>query len=48
MSVEIQGLCEVCQQVKSVRYCEVCKAWICASCRINIPARMRAAILKRL
>jgi hypothetical protein len=45
------GTCEVCARVrgdtsaKPVRYCHVCRAWICSSCAKDWPARAKAAFL---
>ncbi len=38
------GMCEVCHQYKPVKYCEICRAWICDTCRLNPVTRLRAAI----
>jgi hypothetical protein len=48
------GTCDVCRLVrkddtpKLVRYCAVCKTWLCERCSRDWPARARAALLKRV
>lgn len=48
------GRCDVCVRVrndltaKPVRYCSVCKAWLCEDCERDWWARARAAVLKLL
>lgn len=51
---EVHGVCDVhrlCDKdvaSRKVRYCSVCKSWICDECRGNWPKRAKAALLKGL
>jgi hypothetical protein len=43
----MMGRCDVCGQWKEVTYCSFCHANLCATCKTNYPARVRAAIRRR-
>ena len=38
--------CDVCGQVRIVKYCKFCHAYICDACRLNYPERIRAMLRK--
>jgi hypothetical protein len=41
------GNCDVCDQIKRVKYCKFCHAFICDDCRHNYPERVKAMLRRR-
>jgi hypothetical protein len=41
---DVTWACDVCGDVRPVKYCRACDAWICDDCRPNIFRRALAAI----
>jgi hypothetical protein len=37
------GICHICQRIELVKYCGLCKHWLCDACRPKWPARVKAA-----
>ncbi len=50
----MNGICRVCELIdndttlKEVKYCELCKAYICKQCEPNLLKRGKAAIKDKL
>lgn len=40
----MHGICHLCQRLQAVKYCGICKHWLCDECRPKWPARAKAAV----